>query len=570
MRISSILLLAFAAEGALASTWFSKAIYNKWHETELERWLSDHNVPYPTPADRKDLENLVKENWNSKVVQPYNDWDIPTMQAYLSEKGADAKYQTEKNKDTLLSQVQKYWYETGDKAGETYGDVKGWIFNTWDDSSLKSFAEYHGIVPKPPSKREQLLSAVQENYESAAAKATESAAYPGDWIYAQYTDSALKKWLDERGYPVPQPSTRDKLISSVRRNSYLASLKYNSIQSSLSSSAEAAQQTLTDKLIDGWSDTQLKAFLDKNGIKVPQGSKKNELVAILRKHRAQLTGDTVSASVVSAYGAATSKAGNEYAKATDGAAQMYNDAFDSAIDTWSASRLKAYLDSRGVPVGPDTTLDNLRATVRLHKHKALPATTLGLSILGLLRISRSGSVDKAKLRARRHRDPAMSSSLQPSLCIRLPLPAVEVPMPPPPRLLPCRPMPPRTPLSIPGPSPISRNTLTSMASQPTRARTSTSSVPLPAVNILTSSTAHRPLAEHSSPRSRTVLTACMTISSLVSWLVLVVPRPVQTPSLAQLPKPARAPRRSCRRFKKSDFGCRCSNIKHSVHKKFVV
>jgi len=297
------------------------------------------------------------------------------LQAYLSEKGADAKYQTEKNKDTLLKQVQNTWYETGDKAGETYGDAKSWLFNSWDDSSLKSFAEYHGIIPKPPSKREQLLAAVQENYDAAAAKASESAAYPGDWIYSQYTDSALKKWLDERGYPVPQPSTRDKLISSVRRNSYLASLKYNSIQSSLSASAEAAQQTLTDKLIDGWSDTQLKAFLDKNGIKVPQGSKKNELIAILRKHRAQLTGDTVASSASSAFGAATSMAGNEYAKATDNVAQMYNDAFNGAVDTWSESRLKAYLDSRGVPVGPDTTLDNLRAKVRLHRHKAATGYT---------------------------------------------------------------------------------------------------------------------------------------------------------------------------------------------------
>ncbi|KAG9571229.1 hypothetical protein KCU77_g3947, partial [Aureobasidium melanogenum] len=47
--------LALGAQSVAASTWFSKAAYNKWHETELERWLSDHDVPYPTPADRKDL-----------------------------------------------------------------------------------------------------------------------------------------------------------------------------------------------------------------------------------------------------------------------------------------------------------------------------------------------------------------------------------------------------------------------------------------------------------------------------------------------------------------------------------
>jgi hypothetical protein len=65
--------------------------YNKWHETELERWLSDHDVPYPTPADRKDLENLVKDNWQSKVADP-----VAT---------------------------------TGDKANEHFGSVKDWIFD---------------------------------------------------------------------------------------------------------------------------------------------------------------------------------------------------------------------------------------------------------------------------------------------------------------------------------------------------------------------------------------------------------------------------------------------------------
>ena len=63
-------------------------MYNKWHETELERWLSDHgmsllsvphclvflirmlDIPYPTPADRKDLENLVSTNWESRVQVP--------------------------------------------------------------------------------------------------------------------------------------------------------------------------------------------------------------------------------------------------------------------------------------------------------------------------------------------------------------------------------------------------------------------------------------------------------------------------------------------------------------------
>ena len=128
-------------------------------------------------------------------------------------------------------------------------------------------------------------------------------------------------------------------------------------------------------------EIEIKEWADKNGIKVPQGSKRNELLAIARKHRAKLTGDNVSysaksaaskasASGASAYGAATSSAGNQYAKSTDDAQLKAEDAFNSAVGTWSNSRLKAYLDSRGVPVPQSGKKDELLAAVRLNRHKA--------------------------------------------------------------------------------------------------------------------------------------------------------------------------------------------------------
>lgn len=200
----------------------------------------------------------------------------------------------------------------------------------------------------------------------------------------------LKEYLDERGIPAPQPTTRDKLIASVRRNSRLAGLKASDLAASASSSAAAAQETLGEKLLASWSDSQIKEWADKNNIKVPQGSKRNELLAIARKHKAQLTGDTVaqsaksaassvateaSASGASAYGAATSKAGNVYAQATDAASAQAAELFDSGVATWSESRLKAYLDSRGVPVPQGSKKDALLASVRLNKHKAATGYT---------------------------------------------------------------------------------------------------------------------------------------------------------------------------------------------------
>jgi hypothetical protein len=157
-------------------------------------------------------------------------------------------------------------------------------------------------------------------------------------------ESDLKEWLDTHGFPAPQPSSRDKLIAAVRRNSRLAYLKAQDQAASATASAQAAYATLTDKIIDAWSESQLKEWADKNGINVPQGTKVNQLRALVRKHRAQFLGDTLSASAASAYGAATSN----IAKATDTASAAVQEAFDEAVNTWSDSRLKEYLDARGV------------------------------------------------------------------------------------------------------------------------------------------------------------------------------------------------------------------------------
>lgn len=235
---------------------------------------------------------------------------------------------------------------------------------------MKAFLDKHGIPAPQPRKRDALLAIVRQNYESIASKVGETVQYPGNWLYETWTESDLKEFLDERGVPVPQPTTRDKLIASVRRNSRLASLNLRDTAVSASSSAKATKESLSSALFDAWSDSKLKEQLDKAGIPVPQGSKRNELIALARKHGELLTGGRIVSSASSAFGAATTKANNEFAKATDDAQLKGDDAFNAAIKTWSDSRLKAFLDARGVPVPQSGKKDEILAQVRLHKHKA--------------------------------------------------------------------------------------------------------------------------------------------------------------------------------------------------------
>jgi len=199
---------------------------------------------------------------------------------------------------------------------------------SWTDSQLKAFLDYHGIPNPQPRTRDSLLSTARSNYQSAANKAGETFSYPGDWLYQSWSDSDLKLWLDERGVPVPQPSSRDKLIATIRRNSKTASDYASSQAASMSKSASGAQQSLSNQLLDSWSDSKLKEFLDKNNINVPQGSKRNELVALARKNYAKLSGDNVASSASGFFGAASTSAGNTFNQATGDAYSAFRSYYD--------------------------------------------------------------------------------------------------------------------------------------------------------------------------------------------------------------------------------------------------
>jgi hypothetical protein len=205
MRIAkTFLALALGVNAVAASSWFSNAgefctlsacrdstdvtiAYNKWHETELERWLSDNDIPYPTPADRKELEKLVEKNWDANVVQPYRSWDTEKLTGYLKQKGIDSKEYAEDTRDSLLARVKNAWYESEDTAQHAWINTKDWILDTWTDSQLKAFCDRHGIPVPQPRKRDTLLQKIRENYETIAQKAGDAAAYPGNWLYETWT-----------------------------------------------------------------------------------------------------------------------------------------------------------------------------------------------------------------------------------------------------------------------------------------------------------------------------------------------------------------------------------------------
>lgn len=350
-------------------------MYNRWHETELERWLSDNGIPYPKAADRKDIEDLVAKNWKDYVTEPYQKWSPQELSAFLVSRGKEAKAGADETVESLIERVKANWYGSEEAAGKAVAETKDWILSTWSDSQLKAFCDRQGIPVPATSNRDVLLAKARRGYEVGSKAAGESLAYPGDWLYESWSDSDLKKWFDNNGIPAPQGSNRNKMIAAVRRNSHVAYLKAEEEATKAKARAKSAYESVTDDVIDVWSESQVKKFADENGIAVPQGTRLNELRAAVRHHRAEIMGTDVYGQASKAYGAATSRAGNEYAKATEDAALIAKKAFEDASDMWSESRLKSYLDARGIPVPHNSNQDSLRALVRKHSHKAASGWT---------------------------------------------------------------------------------------------------------------------------------------------------------------------------------------------------
>jgi hypothetical protein len=73
----------------------------------------------------------VKDNWQSKVASPYNDWDTNQLSSYLKQKGVETKDSAASSKDGLIAQVKNYWYEAEDKAEDAWSNVRDWIFDSW-------------------------------------------------------------------------------------------------------------------------------------------------------------------------------------------------------------------------------------------------------------------------------------------------------------------------------------------------------------------------------------------------------------------------------------------------------
>ena len=98
------------------------AEYNSWDKAQLQTWLRDHGIEPPKGYSQKELQALVKSNWDQSKV-----W-------------SQAQY---------------------DRAQQVFANVREDVFDTWDESRLREFLVEQGVVA-PSGPREKLVLAAKQ------------------------------------------------------------------------------------------------------------------------------------------------------------------------------------------------------------------------------------------------------------------------------------------------------------------------------------------------------------------------------------------------------------------------
>ena len=105
------------------------SVYNAWHKTELEKWLDDHDIPYPAAADRKDLADAVAKNWDKVSATAYETWDDNRLRTWLEQRAIE--FDATAKKDFLIDHVKSNWYGAKTNVESSWETVKDWIFDSY-------------------------------------------------------------------------------------------------------------------------------------------------------------------------------------------------------------------------------------------------------------------------------------------------------------------------------------------------------------------------------------------------------------------------------------------------------
>ncbi|KAH8112080.1 hypothetical protein DFH11DRAFT_1706901 [Phellopilus nigrolimitatus] len=395
MRFISLFVVALTvASSPVGASWWSsdKPEYSSWDTSQLQTWLSEHNIKPPAGYSQKELQELVESNWASA-----SSW----------------------------SQDQYA------RAQQVFSDSKDTAFDTWDESRLRDFLLKQGVVA-PSGPREKLVLAANQYYSgytnaasslaSTASRTASTAVYGDskyqasksagslystasgsatsvaaqasqslvralddskDYVYSTWDDNRLRGYLEEKGVIKPeQQTTRDQLLGYMRdsyasaaapvwnawSSSYIHEwlVEHGIIKSDFQKNRDAlvAQMqnyyyTPQQHVWDTWSESQLRNWLiEHNVIKSDAQVKQDKMKKLVADNYSHAS-DTIWAgwtesdlrSWLIAHGYIRSDVQAQREHLVKLINSKYNEANarSAAYLTWPDARLRAFLRNHGMP-----------------------------------------------------------------------------------------------------------------------------------------------------------------------------------------------------------------------------
>ncbi|EEB08672.1 LEA domain-containing protein [Schizosaccharomyces japonicus yFS275] len=391
MRIA-VFTFIVAAIGILYYVFVDDRHYKRWDVSTMKNWLDTHAVPYKPESSAKDLRHLVGE-YMEAMKPNYEEWSTSELKDYLNMKEASAVYHGKKGLHKAEKQVNKAVDDTKsaanrvkDYASDKTKEGKESIFDSWNDSQLKKFLERHGALSKKETSKLDALSpsALREKAHDVYKKASGKFGDAEDWVFESWTDSDLKNWLDEHKVHIGKKEVpRESLVKKVKHG---LTHPGQTLKDSFAAAREEVEEDVhstkafVEKEMSGfnhflsrfWSYSRLKKFLDMHGVPTIQLTEKDRLLARIRRleyktsKNAEHAGKKVADKMRSATSQAKEKAGDMVENAKSGVKHF---ADETVIGKWQDSKLKSFLDARGIPVPQPSTKDELIALVRRNLYK---------------------------------------------------------------------------------------------------------------------------------------------------------------------------------------------------------
>lgn len=354
LSLATLLVLAWGAE-------IERAVYNKWHQTELERWLQDHNIPYPAAADRRDLQNLVQQHWNDVTsIDFFQNWSDNRLANFIQAKTGYQSDQDALDREGLVQKLQGLWSEGWNRLPtDKWEQSKTWLFDAWTDSQLRQFLEHHGVVKNlpPTTTREELIKQAKEHYDDIAKrvggdtdKDNSHSYYPGDWVYSSWSDSELRDWLIEHGWidqdddaSATATTSRDKLLKYMR-----TSWLYNRV---LGDGKSFDRTTSSAASVISSATSSYKNAAEASSAAASREAAKDARILSSKSQRESLS-----------LSSSASKAAAE-------ASRVIASLESQTMDSWSVKQLRQWAHENNLSLPNDIKQNELQAMVRKHRDR---------------------------------------------------------------------------------------------------------------------------------------------------------------------------------------------------------